>query len=194
MLTKAQSCTDDLQIDYIFVYIYWNENSLLKAGIHGPLCQLCFVWDYIWRIGLQMMPPNHACTKSMNQRETDHMKRVPYTLAIWSIKCDQVCTHPDLAFTARMFGGYHSNLGFDHWKAVKKTLLHYLQGTKDFTLTYKKSNNLEVMGYSDADYNGHLDSIKSTSENLFTLYQEELFRGRALNKVLPQHLWCMHNS
>ena len=123
----------------------------------------------------------------MNQRETAHMmRRVPYTSYLKHKVC-QVCTHPD-SFTTRMFGGYHSNLGFDHWKAVKKTLLHYLQGTKDFTLTYKKSNNLEVMGYSDADYNGHLDSIKSTSENLFTLYQEELFRGRALNKVLPQHL------
>jgi hypothetical protein len=67
-----------------------------------------------------------------------------------------------------MFGRYQSNLGFDHWKAVKKTL-QYLQGAKDFTLTYKKADNLKVWGYSDADYNSHLDSIKSTSRNLFTL-------------------------
>jgi hypothetical protein len=43
-----------------------------------------------------------------------------------------------------MFGRYQSNLGFDHWKAVKKTL-QYLQGAKDFTLTYKKADNLEVI-------------------------------------------------
>jgi hypothetical protein len=34
---------------------------------------------------------------------------------------------------------------------------------------YKKPDNLGVVGYSDPDYNGCLDSIKSMSVYLFTL-------------------------
>ena len=80
----------------------------------------------------------------------------------------QVCTRPDLAFITRMLGRYQSNPGQDHWKAIKK-VLHYLQGTKDFMLTYRKSDVLEVVGYSDADFAGCVDFKKSTSGYVFTL-------------------------
>ncbi|KAA0051661.1 Retrovirus-related Pol polyprotein from transposon TNT 1-94 [Cucumis melo var. makuwa] len=38
---------------------------------------------------------------------------------------------------------YQSNLGMDHWKAAKK-VLRYLQGTKDYMLTYKRSDHLKI--------------------------------------------------
>jgi hypothetical protein len=37
----------------------------------------------------------------------------------------------------------------DHWKAAKK-VLHYLQGTKDYMLTFRKSNILEVLTFLGA--------------------------------------------
>ena len=36
-------------------------------------------------------------------------------------------------------------------------------------LTYKRSEQLEVVGYSDCDYGGCLDSLKSTSGFVFML-------------------------
>jgi hypothetical protein len=45
----------------------------------------------------------------------------------------------------------------------------YLQETKHYTLTYKRSDNLEVIGYSDADFAGCADSERSTSDYVFTL-------------------------
>ena len=36
-------------------------------------------------------------------------------------------------------------------------------------LTYKRSEQLEVVGYSNSDYGGCLDSLKSTSEFVFML-------------------------
>ena len=36
-------------------------------------------------------------------------------------------------------------------------------------LTYKKSGNLEVIGYSDADFAGCVDTKKSTLGYIFTL-------------------------
>ena len=47
--------------------------------------------------------------------------------------------------------------------------MRYLQGTKDYMLKYRRTNNLEVIGYSDSDYAGCVDSRKSTSGYIFML-------------------------
>jgi len=96
------------------------------------------------------------------------MKAVPYASAVGSIMYAQVCTRPDLAYVTGVLGRYQKNLGLDHWKAVKK-VLRYLQGTKNYMLTYGKSDNLVVVGYSDADFAGCVDDKKSTSGYIFTL-------------------------
>ncbi|RVX03487.1 Retrovirus-related Pol polyprotein from transposon TNT 1-94 [Vitis vinifera] len=70
-----------------------------------------------------------------------------------------VCTKPDIAFFVGMLGRYQSNPGIDHWKAAKK-VMRYLQGTKDYMLMYRWTDNLEVIGYSDSDYAGCIDSRK----------------------------------
>ncbi|KAL6314801.1 hypothetical protein AAG906_027151 [Vitis piasezkii] len=68
-----------------------------------------------------------------------------------------VCTRPDIAFSVGMLGRYQSNPSIDHWKAAKK-VMRYLQGTKDYMLMYRRTDNLEVIGYSDSDYAGCIDS------------------------------------
>ena len=69
----------------------------------------------------------------------------------------QTCTRPDISFAVGMLGRYQSNPGLDHWKAAKK-VLRYLQGTKDHMLTYKRSDHLEVIGYTDSDFAGCVDT------------------------------------
>ena len=96
------------------------------------------------------------------------MKTIPYASAVGNIMYAQVCTRPDLAFITGMLGRYQSNSEINHWNAVKKAL-RYIQDTKDLMLTYKKSDNLEVVGYSDADFAGCVDAKKSTSGYIFTL-------------------------
>jgi hypothetical protein len=67
-----------------------------------------------------------------------------------------------------MLGRYQSNPGMDHWKAAKK-VMRYLRGTKDYMLTFKRFDHLEVIGYSDSDFAGSVDSRKSTFSYLFLL-------------------------
>ena len=50
-----------------------------------------------------------------------------------------------------MLGRHLSDLGQSHWKATKK-VLRYRQGTKDLMLTYRRTDTLEVIGFSDYDY------------------------------------------
>ncbi|KAL0833912.1 hypothetical protein Bca101_085801 [Brassica carinata] len=56
----------------------------------------------------------------------------------------------------------------DHWKATKR-VMRYLQRTKDRMLTYQRSDNMEIIGYSDSDFAGCQDSRKSTLGYVFLL-------------------------
>ena len=83
----------------------------------------------------------------------------------------QVCTRPNIAFSIGVLGRYQSNLGVDHWRAAKK-VMRYLQGTKDYMLMYRRTNNLELIGYSNANFVGCVNSRKSTSCYIFKLADE----------------------
>jgi hypothetical protein len=80
----------------------------------------------------------------------------------------QVCTHPDLAFVTGILGRFQKNLGISHWNEIKKTL-RYIQGTKGLMLTYERSVSLEIVGYSDSDFMGCLDTDISTLGYVFKL-------------------------
>ena len=80
----------------------------------------------------------------------------------------QVCTRLDFAFAVGMLGRYHNNTSIDHWRAVKK-VMRYPQGTKDYMLLYRQINNLGVIGYSDLDFVGCVDSRKSTLGYIFMM-------------------------
>ena len=47
--------------------------------------------------------------------------------------------------------------------------MRYLQRTKDYMLTYRRSNHLEIVGYSNFDFVGCLDNRRSTSGYIFML-------------------------
>jgi hypothetical protein len=100
-----------------------------------------------------------------NQYEIDKMKVVSYASAVGSVQYAQVCTCPDIAFITGVLGRYQENRGIEHWKMVKKALC-YAQGTKDLMLTYRKSDSLEIRGYSVA---GDKDDRKSMLGYVFTL-------------------------
>ncbi|XP_061355111.1 secreted RxLR effector protein 161-like [Gastrolobium bilobum] len=105
-----------------------------------------------------------------NDVEWKEMESIPYVSVVGSLMYAQTCTRPDISFAVGMLGRYQSNPGMEHRKAAKK-VLRYLQGTKDHMLIYKRSNELEVIGYTDSDFSGCLDSRKSTFGYLFMFAQ-----------------------
>ncbi|XP_072060230.1 secreted RxLR effector protein 161-like [Arachis hypogaea] len=103
-----------------------------------------------------------------NNLERKQMEGIPYASVVGSLMYAQTCTKPDISFAVGMLGRYQSNPGLDHWKAAKK-VLRYLQGTKEHMLTYRRSNHLEVIGYSDLDFAGCVNTRKSTFGYLYLL-------------------------
>ena len=47
--------------------------------------------------------------------------------------------------------------------------MRYFQGTKDYKLMYRRTNNLEVVGYLNSDFVGCVDSCKTTFGDIFIL-------------------------
>ena len=105
-----------------------------------------------------------------NDIERDQMKEISYSSIEGSLMYAQVCTCPDIAFFVSMLGRYLSDTGQSHWKAAKK-VLRYLQGAKDLMLTYRRTDTLEVVGFSDSDYAGCVDDKKSTSCYIFMMVE-----------------------
>lgn len=113
------------------------------------------------------------------QNELQHkkMKNIPFASAVEGLMYAQICTHPNIAFTMGMLGRYQSDLGMDNQKAAKK-VVHYLQRTKDFMLTYRRFDHFEVVGYSNFDFATCLDKRKfNQAMSLWLL--EGLYHGKA---------------
>lgn len=148
-----------------------------SRGILG-LSQKNYIEKVLKRFGMQDCKPGDTpvakgdkfCLKQCpnNILEVNEIQKIPYASAIGSLMYAQVCTRPDIAYIVGVLGRYLSNPGMDHWKAAKR-VMRYLQRTKDYMLTYRRSDQLEIIGYSDSDFAGCPDSRKSTSGCIFML-------------------------
>ena len=64
---------------------------------------------------------------SSNQRpktnaEIERIRGIPYALAVGSLMYAMLCTRPDICFVVGMISRYQSELGEEHWIAVKHIL------------------------------------------------------------------------
>ncbi|XP_073309965.1 secreted RxLR effector protein 161-like [Primulina huaijiensis] len=118
-----------------------------------------------------------------NDFQEKEMQKIPYSSAVGSLMYAQVCTRPDIAYVTGMLGRYLSNLGVEHWKAVKR-VLRYLQRTKDYMLIYQRSDQLEIIGYTDSDFAGCQDSMKSTSGYIYLIAGGAIFLKSAKQSLI----------
>ena len=72
-----------------------------------------------------------------------------------------VCMRPDITFVVGVVSRYMSNLGREHWVAVKWILM-YLKGTS------KVCFRSVLEGFTDSDMSGGVESSRSTSGYVMT--------------------------
>ena len=141
------------------------------------LSQENYVQKILERFGMSTCKPidtpverNTSLSKSMvpkNDEERGRMARVPYSSAVGSLMYAMLCTRPDICYAVGLVSRFQSNPGVAHWQAVKR-ILRYLKGTSDYVLCYQ-GKDLQLIGYSDADWGGDPDERKSTSGYAFLL-------------------------
>ena len=79
-----------------------------------------------------------------------------------------LCTRPDVCLAISLAGRYQSNLGMDHWTAVKN-ILKYLKRSKEMFLVYGGDQELVVKGYIDASCDTDPDDSKSQNGYVYVL-------------------------
>ena len=106
-----------------------------------------------------------------NQADIVRMREVPYASAVGSIMYSMVCCRPDLAFAMSVISRFMSNPGKAHWDVVKG-VLRYLNGTVEYGLKFQKAEEDEepLVGFVDDDFAANLDTRKSITGYVFTLY------------------------
>ena len=87
------------------------------------------------------------------------MKVIPYALAIGSIKYAMLCTRSIVYPTLILAREYNSDLGVDHWTAVKIIL----RGLRKYFSVMEVIKEFVVKSYVDASFDTDVDDSKSRS-------------------------------
>ncbi|KAG8492771.1 hypothetical protein CXB51_010255 [Gossypium anomalum] len=77
-------------------------------------------------------------------------------------------TRPDLMHAISLLARFMHCCNVVHFRAAKR-VLRYIKGTLRLGLLFKKEEELKLVGYSDSDWAGCIDDMKSTSGYFFTL-------------------------
>ena len=159
------------------------------------LSQASYIDKIVTRFGMEnskrgLLPFRHGIHLSKEQspktpEEKELMSKKPYASAVGSLMYAMLCTRPDICYAVGVVSRYQSDPGVEHWTAVKH-ILKYLKRTRDYMLVYS-SGSLKTLGYTDSDFQGDIDSSKSTSGYVFTLNGEPFVGER----VFEKHVNCM---
>lgn len=77
-------------------------------------------------------------------------------------------TRPDIMFAASLLSRYMKEPSQIHFRAAKR-VLRYLQGTLDYGVLFTVVEKSRLIGYTDSDWAGCLDDMKSTTSYVFSL-------------------------
>jgi hypothetical protein len=93
---------------------------------------------------------------------------VGYQSIVGSLLYAAVATRPDISQAVGVLSRFNSAPTEAHLTAAKR-VLRYLKGTINLSLQYKKTENSDVTGYSDAGWADDVDSRRSTTGNVFIM-------------------------
>lgn len=93
----------------------------------------------------------------------------PYRELIGGLMYLAVVTRPDIINRVVHLAQFMTNFNKEHWIAAKR-ILRYVKKTSDFGLSYKKDNKeLNIVGYTDADWGGDIMDRKSYTGYVFNM-------------------------
>jgi hypothetical protein len=79
-----------------------------------------------------------------------------------------ICTLPEIAFAVNQVAQFSNNPNQSHWEAVKR-IITYLKGTSDHGITYCGAGENVLTAFTDADFDGDVDTRRSTTGNIFII-------------------------
>ena len=77
-------------------------------------------------------------------------------------------TRPDISVAVNILSQFMAGPSEQHWVGVKR-ILRYLRGTVGYGLCFSGTDGDELIGFSDSDWAGDLDTRRSTSGYVFKI-------------------------
>lgn len=102
------------------------------------------------------------CKNGLSLDTVEKSIMVPYKEAIGSLIYVSNGTRPDISYAVSKLASYADCVKPSHWTGVKK-IFRYLKATSDVGIHYKHDEHAHLECYSDSDFAGDIDTMKSTS-------------------------------
>ncbi|KAH9743388.1 hypothetical protein KPL70_003281 [Citrus sinensis] len=88
------------------------------------------------------------------------MSEVPYAQAVGSLMYAMVCTRADIAYAVSLVSRFMSDLGKEHWDAVK-WIMRYLRGIPDHGLIWKATlQSVVTLSSTEAEFVAATEAVK----------------------------------
>jgi hypothetical protein len=146
----------------------------VKQGVEGiTLSQGSYAGKILEKAGMVECNacdvPMQAKLKLSRDSDCPRVDATEYRSLVGSLRY-LVNTRPDLAFSVGYVRRFMEEPHEDHLAAIKH-ILRYIAGTRDWGLKFarKKGDQPALIGFSDSDLAGDVDSRKSTTGILFFL-------------------------
>jgi hypothetical protein len=148
----------------------WLLGMAIESNQHGiAISQTKYIKQIIAEYGLESSRTVTTPTsQTSDNKDLQPVDRIEFLKMVGSLIYASVITRPDISFAVSKAGRASSNPNTSHWKGAKH-IFRYLQGTTDLKISYSKSGNAELIGYSDSDYAGDTETRRSTSGWVFIL-------------------------
>ena len=100
-------------------------------------------------------------------KEEEKNENFPFRESVGSLMFLATVSRPDIAYAVNSVSRFLNNYSDDHWRAVKR-ILAYLLGTINHGIEFRGGGS-KLVGYSDADYAGDVETRRSTTRYVFQL-------------------------
>ena len=131
------------------------------------------------------------------------MQNFPYQSLLGTLMYSMLGTHGDIAYAVGALSKVASNPGKAHWDEAVY-VLRYLAGTRDYCLVFDHKTAGEmtsfILGYSDSDWAGDLDTRQSTGGFVFLAcgaaicWSSKLQNTPALSSTEAEYMAVTHAS
>ena len=119
--------------------------------------------------------------------ERSYMNSISYANVIGSLMYAMVCTKPDITYAVSLVSRYMAKSGKAHWQTLR-WIQRYINGSMNRVLVYGgalgEDSKAVIEGYVNSDYAGCMDSRKSISGYVFTLFGTTISWKATLQKVV----------
>ena len=86
-----------------------------------------------------------------------------------------IATRPDMMFTVSLLSRFRHCASEVHFQAAKR-IVRYIEGTTNYGIKYSYCQNFKFHGFSDSDWAGSVDDMRSTTNfcfrNFFMVFKE----------------------